>query len=221
MSMTVCSFAFFAALRLAPLEDYSLKWEPKAGDTTSFSMVFKSLDKANPLEIESVLVQTVMKVDADGYEAETVGKGSLVRMGGEEIKDSRTTKTMVEFNERGAVKEFLRKPNGPEGDIWLFAVLRTFIAPESPVPIGGGWNYVYKPKGGFEGARINYKLTSVADGVATVTFTIGSDDRSHNEIGKGEWKVDAQSGRWKSLKAHVKGLFGSGEAGAELALTRN
>lgn len=219
--MTVMSLAFLAAMRLTPGETYALKWEPQKGEKTAFSMTFKSLDKQNPLEIESSLVQTVEKVDGDGYEAETENKGSLVRMGGEEIKDTRSTKTMVEFNKRGAVKEFLRKPNGPEGDIWLFAVLRTFIAPEKPVEIGGGWQYDYKPAGAFGGARISYTLKSVATGQATVAFTIGANDRSHTEIGKGEWKIDARTGQWRSMGAFVTGLFGSGEAGANVTLTRN
>ena len=222
--MTVLSLAFFATiLQSTNLQDsaYSLQWKPEKGAKSSFLLNVVSLSKEDPMEMEVALTQVVLKVDEDGYEAETTNNGALIRFGGEEMRDTRTTKTEVEYTKRGAVKELMKGFNKGGEDPWLFALIRAFVAPDSPVKVGGGWQYEYKPKDTFAGARLSYTLKSVENGMATVDFAVNGIGRERPELGKGVWIVDAKTGALQSMTCHVANLFGSGEAGASITLKRN
>ncbi len=221
--MTVLSVAFFAATltNSVRLEDtYSLKWMPKKGDKTAFTLNVKTLDKKNPMEIEANLEQVVLKVERDSYETATENKGTLLRLAGEEIRDARAQKTTVVFSPLGVVKKLKDGFPTTENDVWMFSVVRAFIAPEAPVSIGGQWAYEYEPVD-FHGARLAYSLKSVTDGVATVDFTIFGGGNERPKLGEGAWEIDAKTGSWKSMKCHVLELFDSGKAGTDISLKRN
>lgn len=210
--MTVLSFAFFAAVvgkgdNLA--EGYALKWLPKKDESFTYTMKAVSHDPENPMEIEASLKQSIQVVDEHGYLAETVNLGALMRVGGQDIRDNRGTKTELVLTSRGAVATVKLGENADEVNQWMFAISRAFVAPEKSVEVGDSWQFEYKAKGKFEGARLSYNFVALESGKASIKFMLGGSGRERPELGKGQWVIDAKSGQWDSMEGQFDGLFGA------------
>ncbi|MFM9872317.1 MAG: hypothetical protein ACKVQS_02490 [Fimbriimonadaceae bacterium] len=210
--MTVLSFAFFASLvghGEFSAESYALRWVPTQGETLTYTMHALSQDKENLMELEASLKQTITLKDDHGYLVETQNLGALMRVGGQDIRDNRGSKSEVVFTSRGAVATVKLGENDDEKNQWTFAVSRAFVAPEKSVAVGDGWQYEYKSKGAFEGARMTYSFESLKDGKAKVSFIMGGPGRERPQLGSGHWMIDAKSGLWDSMDGEFIDLFGA------------
>jgi len=221
--MTVLSLAFFAGVvghGEFSAESYALRWSPRMGESLTYTMRAVSHDAENPMEIEASLKQTVTVLDDHGYLIESMNLGALMRVGGQDIRDNRGSKSELVFTKRGAVATVKLGKNDDEQNQWMFAVARAFVAPDKPVEVGGGWQYEYPAKGAFEGARLTYNMESLSDGNAKVNFVLGGPGRERPELGKGYWLIDAKSGLWQSMEGEFVGLFGA-TAKVSLSLKRD
>jgi hypothetical protein len=142
----------------------------------------------------------------------------IVRVNGEEIRDTREQKQVVSFGSRGEILKLAGETDTKEA--WSYGTMRTFVSPEKPVEIGGGWQFEYKPKGKFEGARISYTLKSVDAGKGVVEFHVNAAGRERPEIGGGTWTIDVKTGKWLELDGWMIGFLDEGEK-ATIKMKRN
>ncbi|QYK52295.1 MAG: hypothetical protein KF824_08495 [Fimbriimonadaceae bacterium] len=221
--MTCLTLAFFtlaSTIANRPVDDaYALQWMPTKGQTLNVSMEIRGMEGGQPLSIDAAVKQTVDSVSKEGYQMTSESLGALVRIGGQEIRDDRKTKTVVKYFPNGAVKEFGKTDD--KGESMRVAVATRFVAPSVPTKVGDGWLYVYPEKGDFPGARMSFSLKSVGDGIATVTFIFGSDRRERPYVGRGTWKIDAKTGLWISLEATIEAWLDGGKAPGTIKMTHS
>lgn len=182
-------------------------------------MKINGVEAGGPISVESVIKQTVDSVSKDEYQVTSETLGTLIRLKGEEIRDDRKTKTVVNYLANGAVKEFAGTPE--KGESMRIAVASRFVSPPNPTKIGDGWQYTYPAKGDFPGARVSYSLKSVENGLAKVTFVFGTDGRERPYSGSGTWLIDAKTGLWKSLEVKIENWLDQGKAPGTLTMTHN
>lgn len=221
--MTSLTLAFFtlgpAFFNQVPQDSYALRWMPTKGHTMEITMKINGVEAGGPISVESVIKQTVDSVSKDEYQVTSETLGTLIRLKGEEIRDDRKTKTVVNYLANGAVKEFAGTPE--KGESMRIAVASRFVSPPNPTKIGDGWQYTYPAKGDFPGARVSYSLKSVENGLAKVTFVFGTDGRERPYSGSGTWLIDAKTGLWKSLEVKIENWLDQGKAPGTLTMTHN
>jgi hypothetical protein len=220
--MTVCGLIFFAvnAGVLAPAESYSLRWDPKKGDASEFMFGMETPGAEPKYVVSARLRQVVDSVSGEGYRTKTTNLGTDIRMGADEMRDARKTETTVDFDARGMVKGFVGLKDTEARDAWSLGRVRSFVAPEKPVAVGGGWQVVYPERGKVPGVRLSYTLRSVTDGRATVEMVVAGNDRERPEMGRGTWIIDAKTGQWIAMDATIRGLINDGKTTAALNLRR-
>lgn len=172
------------------------------------------------LVVSAQLRQEIVSQNRDGYQSKTTNLGADVRVGSEETRDTRRTETVVNFDARGMVKGFVGLKEAEARDAWSLGRVRSFVAPEKPVEVGGGWQVVYPENGKIPGVRMSYTLRSVIDGKATVEMVVAGNDRERPEMGQGTWVIDAKSGKWIAMDATVRGLIHDGKTTVTLSLRR-
>lgn len=220
--MTVCGLIFVVVnvWVLAPADEYSLRWMPKQGDASEFTFGMETPGAEPKYVVSARLKQVVDSVSGEGYRTKTTNLGTDIRVGADEMRDARKTETTVEFDARGMVKGFAGLKDTEARDAWSLGRVRSFVAPEKPVAVGGGWQVIYPEKGKIPGVRMSYTLRSVSDGKAFVEMVVAGNDRERPEMGRGIWVIDAKSGQWISMDATVQGLINDGKTTVMVSLRR-
>lgn len=221
-SLAVLFFAMSSGQNTLQNKALDLRWKPVSGAVTEYDMVITSQDKSQPFAAEAVIVQTVSKVSSEGYTVRSVNKGTMMRMGTEEIRDERTNESVVRHAGNGAVLSIEKAQNAAETR--RLAVVTRFVAPPAPVNIGGGWQHRYEPDREFPGARISYRFRGLVElnkfAVAEIEFTFGEDGRERPYKGSGTWWVDANTGQPLRMKATVENWMSGGTASGTISLTK-
>ncbi len=171
-----------------------------------------------PISIESVTRQTVKAVDSRGFSIVMESEGTLVRMGGEEIRDTRRQDVTMVFDRLGKLLDV--QGVSDKKSAMTSAAITRFVAPEKPVSINESWKCVYSNAKDSPNLRLTYRLTKIVEGIATVEVLVGSDDRARPVKGTGEWQIDTRTNMWKKFKAEVEDLDQSMTGKTQMTLTR-
>jgi hypothetical protein len=198
---------------------YSLKWEPKKGETHVYEIFIKDKETS----VEAAVEHKVTEVKSDGtYTVQSRSLGALIRFGAEEIRDDRPSETTAEFDAFGQLQEISGGTAGPAK--YRNALLMRFVAPHVPVKVNDAWTYARntaKPTG-LSAIGVTYSLKAVKDSIAEVTFVFTEKGGEFPQTATGTWWVDVRNGLPQRLEAKVKNFVGSEspETTVTLALRR-
>jgi len=183
-------------------ESIEFSWTPKRGDSTVWSVSIKSKVGEQVVQADSAVTREVTKADKDEVVVRSVVRDALARTGADEGRLKRPEPTTFTMDARGMVV----KVEGQQKDLaWRLAPFNHFVWPVGPVAPGSTWsaNLVGDKIAG----RSDYKLESVKEGVATVSFVGASLAGDLVTKGQGFWLLDLKSGRAVALHADIDGLM--------------
>lgn len=213
--------ALILAAMLSPQDAYALKWEPVRGSVSVYDMLVDGAGGTIDGSIEAVLERRVEDVKGDGsYTIRSRSLGAVVRMDGGEIKDDRPNVRTAKFDSFGHLTEVVGSRQ--ELQSYRQILLTMFVAPPGAVAIGGGWRYDRekdRPQG-LAASRIEYKLLSVTDGSARVSFSYTELEGTVVQKAEGTWWIDVKSGQATKMVAKVTNYLGTAGASANVRFTR-
>lgn len=201
---------------------YTLKWEPKRGETHVYELFISDKDSS----VEAAVEHKVTEVKSDGtYTVQSRSLGAFVRIGAEEVRDDRRNEARAVFDAFGGLIELKEGTTGLAK--YRSALLTKFVAPPKAASSPNlKWTYE-REKGrpaGLGAVTIEYEFTAIKDNQAEVKFKFTEKGGTHPQTATGTWWIEWSDMRWLPVRmeAKVKNFVGSEspETTVTLALRR-
>lgn len=192
------------AISVAPPESFDLTPKLKVNDSWSIVSRVEGKTESGPISIESVARQKVESIKDGKVTVSFASSGTIVRMGGEEIRDARSESVTMVFDRLGKLLDV--KGISDRRAALLTGAVSRFVAPDHPVAINESWQSTYSGDKDSPNLRFTYHLLKVADGMATVSVDVAQDVREKALKGRGTWMVEVGSGAWQTFEGEFENL---------------
>lgn len=200
---------------------YDFAWKPVKGEALTYDFFVEGKDATTNGSVEAGIERKVVEVKKDGsYVIVSRVLGSIVRIGGHEVKDETTHESRATFDARGRLKSLNGEMGGAEQ--FRHALLTQFVRPEASVEVNGTWRFESSgiKADGLGKVTVKYTLDSVEGGLATIKFQFVETEIADGQKASGTWLIDTKTGSPISMEAKVLNYVGTSGATANVRLVR-
>ena len=213
--------ALLVASTMLSQDTYALLWKPKEGEKTVYEFYLDYSDSSIGGSVEASIEYVVSDVSANGsYLIVSRSLGAILRLQGQEIKDDRLNESTAKFGYSGDLIEIQKGTRDVER--YRQALLTRFVAPPASVKLTESWSYERKkdrPKG-LGACKVDFRLVSVSNGQAHVSFTFTESGVESPMTAKGDWWIDTATGQPVLMSAKVENYLGKKGAEANVRIIR-
>ncbi len=215
MKAVALSSVFAFALSLAPAQEYTLKLNPKEGDTFKYRMSMDIDFGGMSVNASTTITNKVLKIEENGnIVMESSSSEMIVKFGDSEMPQPASPPTRVTFKPNG---EMVSSPtsNSPTNQL---TGSTNFIFPDKPVKVGDKWSHTMKGQNGAPDMKGEFELVGVEKMGDTEVLRLKvswtqADGKADGTSAEGFILIDSTNGMARRMEFKLKGLPVEGAPG--------